>query len=76
MPFVQITWLPKACRNAAVRKEVADAVMKVRAICDGSWPHALMSLKFVRESDIAHPFILFVSFDIYIGHDIGQGCWY
>jgi len=28
MPFVQITWLPKACRTAAVRKEVADAVMK------------------------------------------------
>mmetsp|Transcript_8396 Transcript_8396/g.16875 ORF Transcript_8396/g.16875 Transcript_8396/m.16875 type:complete len:82 (+) Transcript_8396:92-337(+) len=31
MPFVQITWLPKACRNAAVRKEVADAVLK--AMC-------------------------------------------
>lgn len=29
MPFVQITWLPKACRNAKVRKEIADAVMKV-----------------------------------------------
>jgi hypothetical protein len=28
MPFVQITWLPKACRTAAVRKEVADAVIK------------------------------------------------
>lgn len=28
MPFVHITWLPKACRNAAVRKEVADAVIK------------------------------------------------
>ncbi|GMI26906.1 hypothetical protein TeGR_g425 [Tetraparma gracilis] len=28
MPFVQITWLPKACRNAAARKEVADAVIK------------------------------------------------
>mmetsp|Transcript_35059 Transcript_35059/g.107648 ORF Transcript_35059/g.107648 Transcript_35059/m.107648 type:complete len:89 (+) Transcript_35059:231-497(+) len=28
MPFVQITWLPKACRNAAVRQEVADAVIK------------------------------------------------
>ena len=31
MPFVQITWLPKACRTAAARKEVADAVIKVRA---------------------------------------------
>ena len=29
MPFVHITWLPKACRTAAVRKEVADAVIKV-----------------------------------------------
>tara|TARA_B110001452_G_C14922869_1_gene322707 strand:- start:144 stop:353 length:210 start_codon:yes stop_codon:yes gene_type:complete len=28
---VQITWLPKACRTAAVRKEVADAVIK--AMC-------------------------------------------
>jgi hypothetical protein len=28
MPFVQITWLPKTCRNARVRKEVAEAVMK------------------------------------------------
>ncbi|CAJ1953481.1 unnamed protein product [Cylindrotheca closterium] len=31
MPFVHITWLPKACRTAAVRKEVADAVIK--AMC-------------------------------------------
>jgi hypothetical protein len=30
MPFVQITWIPKACRTAAVRKKVADAVIKVR----------------------------------------------
>jgi hypothetical protein len=30
MPFVHITWLPKTCRNAATRKEVADAVIKVR----------------------------------------------
>jgi len=28
MPFVHITWLPKLCRNAKVRKEVAEAVMK------------------------------------------------
>ena len=28
MPFVHIAWLPKACRTAAVRKEVADAVIK------------------------------------------------
>ena len=28
MPFVQITWLPKACRNAAVRKEVAANIFK------------------------------------------------
>ena len=34
MPFVQITWLPKACRTAAVRKEIVDAVMKVR---DTGW---------------------------------------
>ena len=27
----RITWLPKACRNAAVRKQVAEAVIK--AIC-------------------------------------------
>jgi hypothetical protein len=30
MPFVQIAWLPKACRTAAVRKEIADAVIKVK----------------------------------------------
>mmetsp|Transcript_9015 Transcript_9015/g.21946 ORF Transcript_9015/g.21946 Transcript_9015/m.21946 type:complete len:83 (-) Transcript_9015:64-312(-) len=28
MPFVHITWLPKTCRNAKVRKEIAAAVMK------------------------------------------------
>ncbi|CAB9505772.1 DSBA-like thioredoxin domain [Seminavis robusta] len=28
MPFVQIAWLPKACRTAAVRKDVADAIIK------------------------------------------------
>ena len=27
----RITWLPKACRNAAVRQQVAEAVIK--AIC-------------------------------------------
>mmetsp|Transcript_36516 Transcript_36516/g.40770 ORF Transcript_36516/g.40770 Transcript_36516/m.40770 type:complete len:83 (+) Transcript_36516:93-341(+) len=29
MPFVHIAWLPKTCRNAKVRKEIAEAVMKV-----------------------------------------------
>jgi len=28
MPFVSISWLPKACRTAAVRAEVAEAVLK------------------------------------------------
>ena len=28
MPFVHITWLPKACRTAKVRSEIAEAVMK------------------------------------------------
>ena len=28
MPFVHITWLPKECRNAAARKEVAAAVIQ------------------------------------------------
>jgi len=28
MPLVHITWLPKACRTAQVRKEIADAVIK------------------------------------------------
>jgi phenylpyruvate tautomerase PptA (4-oxalocrotonate tautomerase family) len=28
MPFVHIAWLPKACRTAEVRKEVASAVIK------------------------------------------------
>ena len=27
MPFVHVTWLPKTCRNAAVRKEVSAAIM-------------------------------------------------
>ena len=28
MPFVHIAWIPKACRNQAVREEVAAAVRK------------------------------------------------
>eukprot|EP01082_Thalassiosira_pseudonana_P006668 g5799.t1 g5799 contig20:186064-186457(+) len=28
MPFVHVTWLPKACRNEKVRKEVASAIIK------------------------------------------------
>ena len=36
MPFVQITWLPKACRNAAVRQQVADAVIKAMVSVDGA----------------------------------------
>ena len=28
MPFVHVAWIPKACRNAAVRKEVSDAIRK------------------------------------------------
>eukprot|EP00579_Thalassiosira_antarctica_P008086 CAMPEP_0201891490 /NCGR_PEP_ID=MMETSP0902-20130614/34545_1 /ASSEMBLY_ACC=CAM_ASM_000551 /TAXON_ID=420261 /ORGANISM="Thalassiosira antarctica, Strain CCMP982" /LENGTH=78 /DNA_ID=CAMNT_0048422705 /DNA_START=101 /DNA_END=337 /DNA_ORIENTATION=- len=29
MPFVNVTWLPKACRNSPqVRKEVAAAIIK------------------------------------------------
>mmetsp|Transcript_1989 Transcript_1989/g.3025 ORF Transcript_1989/g.3025 Transcript_1989/m.3025 type:complete len:80 (-) Transcript_1989:134-373(-) len=28
MPFVQVTWLPKACRNDKVRKEIATAILK------------------------------------------------
>lgn len=27
MPFVHVAWLPKACRTAEVRKEVARAVI-------------------------------------------------
>ena len=33
MPFVHITWLPKACRSPAVRKEISDAVMKAMINC-------------------------------------------
>jgi phenylpyruvate tautomerase PptA (4-oxalocrotonate tautomerase family) len=36
MPFVQVTWLPKACRTAAVRKEVADAIMKAMVNVKGA----------------------------------------
>ena len=28
MPFIHVTWLPKACRTASTRKEVADAIIK------------------------------------------------
>lgn len=28
MPFVHVTWLPKACRTEKVRKEVAAAIIK------------------------------------------------
>ena len=31
MPFVHVTWLPKTCRNAAVRKEVSAAIMNAMA---------------------------------------------
>eukprot|EP00192_Tetraselmis_astigmatica_P022830 CAMPEP_0117655160 /NCGR_PEP_ID=MMETSP0804-20121206/4132_1 /TAXON_ID=1074897 /ORGANISM="Tetraselmis astigmatica, Strain CCMP880" /LENGTH=75 /DNA_ID=CAMNT_0005461495 /DNA_START=57 /DNA_END=284 /DNA_ORIENTATION=- len=33
MPFVMITWVPKACRNAETRKTVAAAV--INALCTG-----------------------------------------
>ena len=36
MPFVQVTWLPKACRNGAVRKEVADAILKAMVSVKGA----------------------------------------
>lgn len=36
MPFVQITWLPKACRTAAVRKEVADSIIKAMTSVEGA----------------------------------------
>jgi phenylpyruvate tautomerase PptA (4-oxalocrotonate tautomerase family) len=36
MPFVQITWLPKACRNALVRKEIAEAVIKAMVAVEGA----------------------------------------
>ena len=29
MPFVHVTWLPKACRTAKVRKGIADGIIKV-----------------------------------------------
>lgn len=28
MPSIMVTWLPKACRNEKVRKEVATAILK------------------------------------------------
>jgi len=28
MPSIMVTWLPKACRNDKVRKEVAAAIIK------------------------------------------------
>ena len=28
MPLIMVTWLPKACRNAEVRKEIAAAIIK------------------------------------------------
>lgn len=31
MPHIHVAWLPKACRTPAVRKEVADAILK--AVC-------------------------------------------
>ena len=36
MPFVQITWLPKACRTAVVRQQVADAVIKAMVSVEGA----------------------------------------
>ena len=48
MPFVQITWLPKACRTAAVRQAVADAVIK--AIVGVKGAEAAPANVVVRES--------------------------
>mmetsp|Transcript_28432 Transcript_28432/g.68462 ORF Transcript_28432/g.68462 Transcript_28432/m.68462 type:complete len:81 (-) Transcript_28432:222-464(-) len=28
MPYIHVSWLPKACRNEKVRKEVAAAIVK------------------------------------------------
>jgi len=28
MPSIMVTWLPKECRNAVVRKKVAGAILK------------------------------------------------
>ena len=36
MPFVHVTWLPKASRNAAMRKEVAEAIMKAMLSVKGA----------------------------------------
>ena len=52
MPFVQITWLPKACRTAAVRKEVADAVMKAMLSVKGAEvPPANLVVRFAEAID-------------------------
>ena len=34
MPSIMVTWLPKACRNAEVRKEVAAAIIKAVTSAD------------------------------------------
>ena len=37
MPFVQVTWLPKACRRSPeVRKQVADAILKAMVSVKGA----------------------------------------
>ena len=52
MPFVHITWLPKTCRNAAVRKQVADAVIKVsEVVCLGRSVLALSFFSFASDDD-------------------------
>jgi hypothetical protein len=58
MPFVHITWLPKTCRTAAVRKEVADAVIKVRSaacICSFVCVHMLLCVCCARVHLSIHP---------------------
>ena len=39
MPLVHVTWLPKTCRTAAARKEVADAIIKAMIGCKSADIH-------------------------------------
>eukprot|EP00193_Tetraselmis_chui_P001705 CAMPEP_0177768170 /NCGR_PEP_ID=MMETSP0491_2-20121128/9567_1 /TAXON_ID=63592 /ORGANISM="Tetraselmis chuii, Strain PLY429" /LENGTH=76 /DNA_ID=CAMNT_0019284937 /DNA_START=73 /DNA_END=303 /DNA_ORIENTATION=- len=60
MPFVQITWVPKACRNAEVRKTVAAAVIKALSSGEAAKAAEITPDKVVvrfasREDDFALP---------------------
>ena len=56
MPFVHVSWLPKACRTPQVRKEVASAI--INAVCGVSSAQITPDKVVVRFSEAVDGFAL------------------